>query len=177
MEDEKPSTKHLVLKPKEIVPMDGPSRPGDGTAFSVQLIHEQNRLAEEKAKARRRTNAPMPVPEAQEPELSPVFKMKTIDTVNPVARPDDEEAIHVAEILLENRIIEEQRGWKRIKFWKRRSSRRLRDFLIGVGSIDLAVAGFMYWQQNPITAMFGIGAITLVTSISAWMMFFVMDDY
>jgi hypothetical protein len=35
----------------------------------------------------------------------------------------------------------------------------------------------MYWQQNPITAMFGIGAITLVTSMSAWIMFFVMDDY
>jgi hypothetical protein len=25
--------------------------------------------------------------------------------------------------------------------------------------------------------MFGIGAITLVTSMSAWIMFFVMDDY
>jgi hypothetical protein len=177
MEDEKPSTKHLVLKPKEIVPMDPPSRPGDGTALSVQLIHEQNRLAEEKAKVRRRTNAPMPVPETQEPGLSPAFKLKTIDTVNPVARPDDEEAIHVAEILLENRINEERSGWKRIRFWRRRRSKRLRDFLIGVGSVDLAVAAFMYWQQNPITAMFGIGAITLVTSMSAWIMFFVMDDY
>jgi hypothetical protein len=177
MEYEKPSTKHLVLKPKEIVPMDGPSRPGDGKAFSVQLIHEQNRIAEEKAKARRKKNAPMPTPEVAEPELSPAFKLKTIDTVNPVARPDDEEAIRVAEILLQNRIIDERSGWKRIQFWKRRSSRRLRDFLVGVGSIDLAVAGFMYWQQNPITAMFGIGAITLVTSMGAWMVFFVMDDY
>jgi hypothetical protein len=143
----------------------------------VQLIHEQNRIAEEKAKDRRKTNAPMPVPEAQEPGLSPAFKLKTIDTVNPVARPDDEEAIHVAEILLENRIIDERSGWKRIRFWRRRSSKRLRDFLIGVGSVDLAVVAFMYWQQNPVTAIFGIGAITLVTSMSAWIMFFVMDDY
>jgi len=177
MEDEKPSTKHLVLKPKEIDPMDGPCRPGDGKALSVQLIHEQNRLAEEKAKVRRKTSAPMPVPEVQEPELSPAFKVKTIDTVNPVARPDDEEAIHIAEILLENRIIEEGSGWKRIRFWRRRSSKRLRDFLVGVGSIDLTVLAFMWWQPNPVTAMFGVGAITLVTSMSAWIMFFVMDDY
>ena len=57
MDDEKPDTRHLVLKPKEVVPTDPPSRPGDGTAISVQLIHRQNRLAEEKRSRRRRRDS------------------------------------------------------------------------------------------------------------------------
>lgn len=177
MDDEKPSTKHLVLKPKEIVPTDPPSRPGDGTALSVQLIHEQNRIALEKAEIRRKTKAPFPKPAEAEPALHPAFKPKTIDTVNPVARPDDEEAIHIEEMLLQNRHAEERSGWGRVKFWKRRSSKRTRDFLVGVGSLDVVITAFAWWQHDEITFLVAISAMTLVTSIAAWMMFFVMDDY
>jgi len=94
-----------------------------------------------------------------------------------MARPDDEEAIHVSEILLENRIAEERSGWGRIKFWKRRKSRRTRDFLLMVGSVDLAIAAVAFTQRDPITLVYGIAGVTLVTSTAAWIMFFVMDDY
>lgn len=177
MDDEKPSTKHLVLKPKEIVPTDKLARPGDGTAISVQLIHEQNRVAEEKWAIRRKTQAPFPTPALPEAALHPAFKHREIDTVNPMARPDDEEAIHVSEILLENRIAEERSGWGRIKFWKRRKSRRTRDFILMVGSVDLAIAAVAYMQHDPITLVYGIAGVTLITSTAAWIMFFVMDDY
>ena len=177
MEDEKPSTKHLVLKPKEITPIDKLSRPGDGTTISVQLIHEQNRIAEEKWAIRNKTGAPFPLPAEPEPALHPAFKPKEIETVNPMAHPDDEEAIHVSEILLENRIAEERSGWGRIKFWRRRKSKRTRDFLVGVGAVDLAIGVMVFMQHDPVTLIYGISGITLVTSTTAWIMFFVMDDY
>jgi hypothetical protein len=37
-----------LLMAREITPTEAPSRPGDGTAISVDLIHEQNRIADEK---------------------------------------------------------------------------------------------------------------------------------
>ena len=64
MEDEKPDTRHLVLKPKEIELTEERSRPGDGTAISVQLIHRQNVLAEEKAARDRRRGRDLPRPPA-----------------------------------------------------------------------------------------------------------------
>ncbi len=177
MDDEKPSTKHLVLKPKEITPTDGLSRPGDGTAFSVQLIHAQNKAAEEKSVLRKKSGTPFPMPTEPEPALSPAFKPKTIESVNPMASPDDEEAIHVAEILLENRIAEERSGWKRLRFWRRRKSKRTRDFLVVVGSIDFAIVLSMRLMPSDIVLIYGISGITLATSMIGWIMFFVMDDY
>lgn len=177
MEDETPSTKHLRLKPKEVQLTDPPARPGDGNAMSVELIHHQNRVAEEKAALRRKTGAPFFEPKPEEAPLHPAFKPKEIEKVNTVAHPEDEEAIHVGEILLENRIAEEQSGWARLKVWKRRKSKRTRDFIVVVGSIDLVVAFVMYLTRDVITLVYGISAITLVTSFIGWMMFFVMDDY
>jgi hypothetical protein len=176
MDDEKPSTKHLVLAPKEIVPIDKLSRPGDGTVLSVQLIHLQNRLAEEKAAQRKRDGTPFPVPEP-EPALPPVFKPKEIAPIDPPSHPGDGEAIRVPELLLQNRIAEERSTWGRIKNWRRRKSRRLRDFLLSVGTLDLATIILMRMESNPFTFVYGIAFITLVTSMSAWMMFVVMDDY
>lgn len=175
--DETPSTKHLVLKPKEVIPTDRLSRPGDGTALSVQLIHAQNRAAEEKHLIRKRSNMPFVLPEGSEPALSPAFKPKTIDTVNPIARPDDAEAIHVPEMLLENRIMDERSGWKRLRFWRRRKSKRTRDFILIVGSIDFAIVLSMRLMPSDVMLIYGISGITLATTMIGWVMFFVMDDY
>ena len=179
MDDEKPSTKHLVLKPKEIVPTDNVSRPGDGQAISVQLIHRENVLAEQRAAERRRGNVPFPAPEgAEAPPLSPIFKPKEIVPLDPPAPADDEEAIKVPDILLENRIAEVESGWGRIFHRKRkRISRRTRDFLIVVGSADLAVCAFVRGSFNAVSFIYGIAAVTLLTSSVAWIMFAVMDDY
>jgi hypothetical protein len=178
MEDEKPSTKHLVLKPREVTPTDRVSRPGDGTEISVQLIHRQNQLAEERAA--RGTRGPFPDPEpagGSAPPLSPVFKPKEIVAVNQPARAGDEEAIAVPDILLENRIAEEESGWGRVKHRKKKFSRRTRDFLVGVGTVDAAIILFMHWSLNPVSFIFGLSAVTLLTSWAAWIMFVVMDDY
>jgi len=176
MEDEIPSTKHLVLKPKEIVPVDGPARPGDGQALSVQLIHHQNRLAEEKAAHRRKEGAAFPEHESG-PALPPIFKPKEIDPVDAPSRPGDEEAIRVQELLLQNRIAEEQSDWKRFEARKKRRSKRTRDFLLWVGSFDLAVLAYIAVMRDEVSTIFGLSVIALLTSMVAWIMFFVMDDY
>lgn len=176
MSDEKPSTKHLVLKPKEIVPVDNLSRPGDGTTISVQLFHQQNANAEVKAAARRKNNTAFPQPTEPEPSLPPVFKPKEIEKLNASEVSTDEEAIHVDEILLENSVVEQRSGWGRYRFWKRKS-RRTRDFILGIGSVDIVIAVVTYKLEDTISFVYGIGAITLITSTSAWIMFVVMDDY
>jgi hypothetical protein len=179
MDDEKPDTRHLVLKPKVIVPTEERSRPGDGTAISVQLIHRQNQLAEEKSsrkKPRGREQAPPPRAEPA-PALSPVFKPREFAPTDPPPRTGDEEAISVPDILLENRIAEQQSGWWRVKRRKRRKSRRNRDFLLVVGGLDLAIAVLMKAMSNTMSTIYGVAGITLVTSTVAWIMFVVNDDY
>jgi hypothetical protein len=179
MDEEKPSTKHLVLKPKEIVPTDSVARLGDGQAISVQLIHRENLLAEEKAVARRKTHAPFLLSQdASAPPLSPVFKPKDVSPMDPPAPAGDEEVITVPDILLKNKIAEVESGWGRVLPVKKKMiSRRTRDFLIVVGPLDLAVLLFMRWALNAVSFIFGIAAVTLVTTWLAWIMFVVMDEY
>jgi hypothetical protein len=178
MDDEKPSTKHLVLKAKDIVPMDRVARAGDGSAISVQLIHRQNLLAEERANRRKAANLPVadPVPMIAAP-LSPIFKPKEITRTDPPFFPDDDEAITVPDILLENRVAEEDSGWGRVKPRRRKFSRRTRDFVLMVGLADLAVVITMRQLADSVSFIYGISAITLLSSTVAWIMFVVMDDY
>ena len=176
MDDEKPSTKHLVLKPREIVPIDALSRPGDGTTISVQLIHRENQLAEAKARARKAGGPFRPATPAAEPALSPVFRPKEIIPMDRPASADEDEAIAVPDILLENQVAEEKAGWGRVSR-RKRVSRRFRDFVVGVGAIDLAIIAFTAWSSNTVSFVYGIAAVTLVTSTAAWIMFVVMDDY
>lgn len=178
MDDEKPPTKHLVLKPKEIIPIDKLARPGDGSAISVQLIHRQNQLAEERASRRRLGERQDPGAAPDGPPLSPVFKPKDIVPTDAPAHPGDEEAINVPGILLENRLAEEESGWGRIRHRRRKLvSRRTRDFILGVGSADAAILVIIGFAHNVVSLIYGISAIALITSTSAWIMFFVMDDY
>jgi hypothetical protein len=177
MDDEKPDTRHLVLKPKVIELTEERSRPGDGTAVSVQLIHRQNALAEEKAAKEKRRGRSQP-PEAEPAQaLSPVFKPREIVPTDPPAMPGDEASISVPDILLENQIAEHQSGWWRVKGRKRRKSRRNRDFLLLVGGLDLAIAVLMRVMSNTMSTIYGIAGITLITSTFAWIMFVVNDDY
>ena len=177
-EFEKPDTSHLVLKPKEVEPTDRRAMAGDGTAISVRLIHGQNRLAEEKA-ARERPGGSPPVagkaPAAPAPP--PGFKEAEIERVNPPARPDDEGAVSVPQMLRENRVAEVESGLADVKPKKKRRSRRNRDFILIVGTIDAALVAYIRVMQNPFSFIYGIAGITLVTSTVAWMMFVVNDDY
>jgi hypothetical protein len=178
MDDEKPDTRHLSLKPKVIVLTEEPSRPGDGTAISVQLIHRQNQLADEKSSRRKRHERGPLAPRAEPaPALPPVFKPTAFTPTDLPVKPGDEEAISVPEILLENRIAEQQSGWGRITRWRRRKSKRNRDFILIVGGLDLAIAVIMKVMANSVSTIYGIAGITLVTSTFTWIMFVVNDDY
>jgi hypothetical protein len=177
MDDEKPDTRHLALKPKVIELTEERSRPGDGTAISVQLIHKQNALAQEKAAKEKRRGRSAPSPPAAEPAPAPVFKPREIVPTDLPAKPGDEESISVPDILLENQIAEHQSGWWRVKGRKRRKSRRNRDFLLLVGGLDLAIAVLMRVMSNTVSTIYGVAGITLITSTFAWIMFVVNDDY
>jgi hypothetical protein len=178
MDDEKPDTRHLVLKAKEIVPIDKPSRPGDGNTISVQLIHRQNALAEKKASLARHPRLGPLAGAAQPPPVPPpVFKKKEVAPINPPAHAGDEEAISVEEILFENRVAEEKSGWGRIKRWKGRKSKRTRDFILLVGGLDIIIAVGTKMMSNTVSTIYGIAGITLITSTFAWIMFVVNDDY
>jgi hypothetical protein len=178
MDDEKPDTRHLVLKPKEIVPMDKVCRPGDGTAISVRLIHRENALAEAKSSGRkRRPPAPLADRPQAEPPLPPVFRPKEIEPLDPPSRAGDEDAISVPKILLENHVAELQSGLGRVKRRKGRTSRRNRDFFLLVGGLDLAIAVYIKVMSNSVSTIYGVAGITLVTSTFAWIMFVVNDDY
>lgn len=178
MDDEKPDTRHLVLKPREVIPMDTAARPGDGTAISVQLMHRQNVLAEKRAsRGKEPGRGPLSVPPAAAPALAPVFRPKDITPLDGPAKTGDPEAITVPDILLENRRAEERSGWGRIRRWTKRKSKRNRDFLLLVGGFDVAVALYIKVAGNTVTTIYGIAAITLVTSMFGWVMFFVNDDY
>jgi hypothetical protein len=178
MEFEKPETKHLVLKPKVVALTDKPTVPGEESAISAQSIHAQNEQADmrrEKAKGRK-SSAPA-LPTAADAALPSVFKAREITTVNAPARAGDDEAINVGDILLQNRVAEERSGWGRLKKWRRRKSKRGRDFLIIVGAIDLSIALLVKVMPSGVTLVYGISAITLATTTLGWIMFVVMDDY
>lgn len=176
MDDEKPKTRHLVLKPKEIVPTDQKSVPGDGTAISVQLMHRENQLADERA-ARGRKGGLFRAPPKAEPALPAAFKRREITPLDPPAAQGEDGVISVPEILLENRIAEEKSGWGRIRRWGRRKSRRTRDFIILVGGLDAGIIALMRTMPGVVSLVYGLAALTLITSMCGWILFFVMDDY
>lgn len=177
MEFEKPDTSHLALKPKEIVPTDSRSLPGDGKAISVQLIHQQNRIAEEKASKRKKRDSRPPLLGGAQGGPPPGFKESDIDRVNVPALPGDGEAVNVPEMLRENVAAEVDSGVAGVRPRKRRLSRRTRDFALLVGSIDAAIIVYVRIAANPLAFAYGIAGITLVTSTIAWVTFVVMDDY
>jgi hypothetical protein len=178
MEFEKPKTDHLVLKPKVVDPTDKPAGAGDGSRISVQKIHAENVLAEALRKKGKRGNLKAPTGDTYgQPPLPKGFKLNEFEVFNDVARPQDEDAVSVDEILLENRVAEDRSGWGRILDWRRRKSRRGRDLIIVVGTFDLTVALFIKFSPGATSVIYGVAAITLFTSMVSWIMLFVVDPY
>jgi len=178
MEFEKPNTKHLVLKPKEVERTDKLARPGDGTEISVQLIHQQNQIGDMKAAARKKTGDPFPASSnAPMPVLSSAFRHKEVAITDLPSHPEDEEAIRVHDILEENRVADDLSGWAKIKRWTKRKSRRDRDFIIVVGGMNLGFLLVMRLLPSAVTLVYGISGMTLATVMIGWMMYMVMDDY
>jgi hypothetical protein len=178
MDEEKPPVRRLVLKHREITPVDTVARTGDGTAISVQLIHQQNRLADERHAASAVGAAePAPAP-AGPPGVSSPFKLPEITPLDPPSPPGDADAITVAGMLNRNHAAAIDSGPELIAMPKPRASRRHRDFVFILGvataSVGTLLAVFRHDRQMVGLGLFGI---VFLTVILAWIMYGVMDRY
>lgn len=177
MEDEKPDTRHLVLKPKVVARTDPVLRPDDPDAISVQAIHQQNMEAEARRLALQAEGAAAPFAPEPESPLPPGFKRTQVDAVSPPAPAGDEEAIAVPDILRENLVADQASGWGALPDRPLRKSRRLRDYLLIVLPVNLGIMGMAWLSHNPAVLIFGTAAAVVLATTLGWIMFFVMDKY
>jgi hypothetical protein len=153
MDEDKPPVRRLVLRPKEIIPTEERSLPGDGSAISVSLMHRQNEIAEAKA-----------------------VGMSSGEQAPPAAR--DEAAIRVHDILRQNLIAAADPRSELIAMPARRTSRRNRDFMLVLG-VALAAAGalsFVFREDRRVIALALVGVVVL-TLVLAWILYGVMEKY
>jgi hypothetical protein len=179
MEDERPQVRRLVLKAKEIDPLDKVARPGDGTAISVQLIHQANKNAEA------RSRSPLFGGPAEsstggwdalgDPSASTT---KEGQPGEPRSGKDDESEISVEGILRENRTASDESTPELIAMPPRRKSRRNRDFvlLLACALSSWGVLAYVFRTDMQLVglALFGIVFLTVML---AWVMFGIMDRY
>jgi hypothetical protein len=177
MDDETPPVRRLTLKPKDIIPTDQVARTGDGTAISVQLIHQQNRIAAERSAARS-GDAPLPGA-APRPTAIPFHPRKgpAQPAIESLA-PADEEKISIHEMLRANEAAASEAGPELIAMPVPRKSRRRQDFAIVLGAAACAtgILAAVFRHDSQMVAL-GMFVIVFATVILAWIMFGVMDRY
>jgi hypothetical protein len=174
MDDEKPPVRRLVLKPREVDPIDTRSRPGDGTEISVRLIHLGNSQA-----ASRPAEPPPADREAGGSEGVPSrFRQRVVNPTDPPSPPGDEAAVSVSGMLQANRVAADHSVPELIAMPPRRKSRRHRDFILLVSCAVLSAGALAAIFRNDLQvfslALFGI---VFLTVILAWVMYGVMDKY
>ena len=153
MDEEQQPPRRLTLKAKEIVPTDERSRPGDGTALSVELMHRMNEAAEARAAARARP----------EGELLGI---------------PDPDAIRVHDMLRHSLGAKASPKDELIAMPARRRSRRNRDFLLLLSCAGVAalVLGIVFRNNLPVVGL-ALAAIAMLVLVFAWILFGVMDRY
>jgi len=178
MDDKDPPLRRFTLKPKEVVPTESPSRPGDGTAISVDLIHRENRIAEEKSAGGRWGRAPVPPAPDVAPGGAAPFKPKEITPMDPPSQPGDESAISVHEMLRQNRVAADESTPELIALPPRRRSRRHRDFAVVLfaATVSIVVATVVFRHEPGMIALTWIGR-GFATSILGWVLYGVMVRY
>jgi hypothetical protein len=177
MDDETPPVRRLTLKPKEVIPTDPVARSGDGTAISVQLMHRENKLADDKRAGIEPDMAaahPGSAPEAAS-SLSQHEPEVPASTGMPEAPADG--VIDVSDMMRANLLAANEREGL-IAMPKPRRSRRRQDFavILGLGAAATIVLMVLFKSDAQIVAM-GMFAIVFLTVILAWIMFGVMDKY
>ena len=123
MDDENPPVRRLVLKQRDVDPVDKVARPGDGTAISVRLILRENSLASERPAGSRPGDAGTA---AAGPGLPPVFKPKDVTPTDLPSFDGDESAISVPGMLQANRAAMDDSGPELIAMPPRRTVRAKR---------------------------------------------------
>jgi len=129
-----------------------------------------------------------------EPEDPPrknyAMKERSFDRVNPVPGSVPKEEVKagpdpahvdpndVQSMLLQNRAIERHHGQDEVELKVPRMSRRKRDFwlLLVLGNM-LVVALVALGSLNPMSVIFGLSAMVLLSLGLTWIMWFVMGDY
>jgi hypothetical protein len=88
-------------------------------------------------------------------------------------------AVHDVHALLRDNLAREQgRPINQPIVPKRKKSRRRRDFLIALIGGNLAIVLMVALVgPNPISLLYGLSGITLLSVGLTWILFFVMDDY
>ncbi len=178
-DDENPPVRRFVLKPKEITPTETPARPGDGTAISVQLMHRQNELAEERSSLRKREGWPQSPPDAPVgPVGSPLLAPKEITPTETRACAGDGTAISARLILQDNLAAAKKLNPEIVELPHRKMSRRTRDFFLLMAAVIIALAFFMQMLPRTMgTLIMGLVITGFAGVMFAWIMFGVMDDY
>jgi hypothetical protein len=182
MDEEKPPVRRLTLKPKEIIPTETAARPGDGTAISVQLMHRENKQADDK-RAGIAPDPGSPHPGSPHPGSTPQA------AAPPVPRLPEEPAseaaqeisgdgvIDVSDMLRANQLAANDREGL-IAMPKPRRSRRRQDLMLilGLGASATVVLMVVFRSDAQIIGL-GMFAIVFLTVILAWVMFGIMDKY
>jgi len=178
-DDDNPPGRRFALRSKEITRTDAPARPGDGTAISVELIHEQNRLAEERRRLGLRGAGAPGAQGEPEPARGPGPPApKEIDPTEAPARTGDGTAISVELIHRQNRLADERRGPELVALPRRRVSKRTRDFFVlALLAVPVVGALLLMLPRSPAALAIGLGLVGMVVAVLAWVMFGVMDDY
>jgi hypothetical protein len=175
MDDNGPPIRRLALKPKDVIPIDSASRAGDGTAISVQLIHRENQLAEEKRAGSKQGGPPdMPAGWGGLPLVEPGATAR----LDPPSRPGDPSAISVHEILSQNRAADAKSAPVLIAMPPRRKSRRNRDFsaVLAAAALAAGVLTLVFRKDPQIIGLAMIGVVC-VSAAFAWIIYGVMDKY
>ena len=183
MDDKEPPIRRLVLKAKEVIPTDSVSRPGDGTAISVRLMHKENQIAEEKGQIGEGKPDEygwdgIPKLSPDEAGGSPVFRPKEIAPIDPPSFPGDESAISVHEMLHRNQLAADESLPELIAMPPPRKSRRHRDFavILGVAILSFGSLALVFRHDLQIVGLATFG-IVFTTAILAWVIYGVMDHY
>jgi len=179
MDDDQPPKRRLSLKPREVEPVDKVSRPGDGTAISVKLIHRENQLAADRPPGSWQGDLMTPPAGFGEGEGAPSpFKPKDITPTDTPAGPGGEDAISVPKMLDTNRAAAAASAPELIAMPPRRRSRRHRDFMVLLGGAALAFGclAAVFREDRQMVAL-GLFGIVFTTVILAWVMYGVMDRY
>jgi hypothetical protein len=174
MDDENPPVRRLVLKKKDVDPVDKVARPGDGTAISVRLIHLENMLASERPAVRPNDTETVAVGS----DLPPVFRPKEVTPTDPPSFEGDASAISVSGMLQANRAAMDDSGPQLIAMPPRRKSRRDRDFilLLSCAIISIGTLALLFRSDMQFVAL-ALFVIVFITVILAWIMYGVMDRY
>ena len=115
---------------------------------------------------------------ADPPRKNYALKSREFERVNAPAGTQAKSAEHdIPAILQQNRTVEKQAGFDEIEL-KVVKSRRKRDYWLPLITGNLATVGLVALGGfNPVSLVYGLAGVVVLSLGLTWIMWFVMDDY